>query len=237
MDKMLGNEEIRALITALGTGIGERFDMDKLRYHRIIIMTDADVDGAHIRTLLLTFFFRHMRAADRRAATCTSPSRRCTASRQGATSTAGSTATTSATSDRAAREEEGGNREIRIQRYKGLGEMNPEQLWDTTMNPAKRTMLQVDLEDAMEADEVFAMLMGDDVAPRKKFIQTHARRSRTWTCSQMIRQDKRRGRLATPADPSSIRGAEATCVRTRSALLRIDYPESALPVAARCTCH
>ena len=169
LDKMLANNEVKALITALGTGIGETFDLDRLRYHRIMLMADADVDGSHIRTLLLTFFFRHMRdlimsghlylaqpplfrvqhgknykyvfnEAARDAYIATLP--------QGARYT--------------------------VQRFKGLGEMNPEQLWETTLNPQNRMLLQITIDDAREADETFTMLMGDHVPPRKRFIQTHA---------------------------------------------------------------
>jgi DNA gyrase subunit B len=173
-DKMLSNEEIRAMITALGAGIGETFDVEKLRYNRVIVMTDADVDGSHIRTLLLTFFFRNM------ASVITSghlyiaqpPLYRVQVGREA------HYAYTEGERDRLiaeARKRRGGTGEVPVQRYKGLGEMNPDQLWETTMNPATRTILRVDMEDAVLADEVFEMLMGDQVPPRKKFIQTHAK--------------------------------------------------------------
>ena len=172
MDRMLGNEEIRAMITALGIGIGESLDVSKLRYNRVIIMTDADVDGSHIRTLLLTFFFRNMAPLiqEGHLFIAQPPLFRVQAGRD----------VRYAYSDRERDQivaEVGSKRksEVGIQRYKGLGEMNPEQLWDTTMNPATRTILRADLQDAVVADEVFDMLMGDAVPPRKKFIQTHAK--------------------------------------------------------------
>jgi DNA gyrase subunit B len=172
-DKMLANEEIRALITALGTDIGERFNIEKLRYNRIIIMCDADVDGSHIRTLLLTFFFRNLEAliANSHLFIAQPPLYRIQTGRN---------EQEWIYDDRrrdelvAQLQKKNGGKEVPIQRYKGLGEMNPEQLWETTMNPATRTLLQVDLENAAHADEVFLKLMGDAVAPRRTFIQTHA---------------------------------------------------------------
>ena len=165
---MLQNNEIRTLLTALGTGIGDQFDPTKLRYHRVVIMTDADVDGSHIRTLLLTFFFRHLEQLilDGNVYIAQPPLYRVRSGKQESW----------AYNDEeleAALKKLGEKAEI--QRYKGLGEMNPEQLWETTMNPANRTMLQVQVDDAMDADEVFDTLMGDAVPPRKKFIQTHAK--------------------------------------------------------------
>jgi len=172
MDKMLGNEEIRAMITALGVGIGDQFDVSKLRYNRVIIMSDADVDGSHIRTLLLTFFFRHMPqlVTAGHLFIAQPPLFGITHNRE----------TRYAFSDGERDEivaeiQKKRKSEVRIQRYKGLGEMNAQELWDTTMDPSKRTILRVDLQDAVVADEVFDMLMGEMVAPRKKFIQTHAR--------------------------------------------------------------
>jgi DNA gyrase subunit B len=172
MDKMLSNEEVRAMITALGIGIGEHLDMSKLRYNRVIIMTDADVDGSHIRTLLLTFFFRNMPdlITDGHLYIAQPPLFRLQSGRE--------IRYAYSDSERDKAIAEIGKRrkgDVHIQRYKGLGEMNPEQLWETTMNPAVRTILRVDLQDAVGADEVFGMLMGDLVPPRKKFIQTHAR--------------------------------------------------------------
>ncbi|MBE3586721.1 MAG: DNA topoisomerase (ATP-hydrolyzing) subunit B [Thermoanaerobacter sp.] len=169
LDKILNNEEIRALITALGTGIGEDFDLSKARYHRILLMSDADVDGAHIRTLLLTFFYRYMRPLIEAGYVYIAqpPLYRI---RKGKVDRY-------AYSDAELEEilKEIGRDGVTIQRYKGLGEMNPQQLWETTMNPEKRTILQVNIEDAIEADAIFSMLMGDRVEPRREFIQQNAR--------------------------------------------------------------
>jgi len=173
-DKIISFEEIRALITALGAGTNETFDSSKLRYHRIIVMTDADVDGAHIRTLLLTFFFRQMRQviSDGYLYIAQPPLYRVQYGKESYY------AYSEQERDAALaeiREKNKNARDIHVTRYKGLGEMNPEQLWETTMNPATRTLLKVTLEDAALADEIFDMLMGDQVPPRKKFIQTHAK--------------------------------------------------------------
>jgi DNA gyrase subunit B len=172
MDRMLGSEEIRAMITALGVGIGEHLDIAKLRYNRCIIMTDADVDGSHIRTLLLTFFFRNMPQliTDGHLFIAQPPLYRIQSGRD--VQYAFSDQERDALVAELGKKRKG---EVGIQRYKGLGEMNPEQLWETTMNPASRTILRADLQDAVVADEVFDMLMGDQVPPRKKFIQTHAK--------------------------------------------------------------
>ena len=168
LDKMLQNNEIRTLLTALGTGIGEQFDPTKLRYHRVVLMTDADVDGSHIRTLLLTFFYRHLEQLilDGHVYIAQPPLYRVRAGKQEIWAY-----------DDAGLQEALGKlgEKAEIQRYKGLGEMNPDQLWDTTMDPAVRTLRQVTIEDTVEADETFDMLMGAAVPPRKKFIQTHAR--------------------------------------------------------------
>jgi DNA gyrase subunit B len=170
-DKMLAHEEIRALITALGTNIDSDMDLSKLRYHRIILMTDADVDGSHIRTLLLTFFFRHM----------------CELINQGHLFIAqpplyrikaGSLqhwVYSDQERDETLKRVKETNRKIELQRYKGLGEMSAEQLWETTMNPQTRTLLQVAVPDAVKADESFRILMGEEVPPRKAFIQAHAK--------------------------------------------------------------
>ncbi|HEX5991826.1 MAG TPA: DNA topoisomerase (ATP-hydrolyzing) subunit B [Thermomicrobiales bacterium] len=168
LDKMLQNNEIRTLLTALGTGIGDQFDPTKLRYHRVVIMTDADVDGSHIRTLLLTFFFRHLEQLilDGNVYIAQPPLYRIRNGKQEAWAYTDEEL-------QAALKKLGEKAEI--QRYKGLGEMNPEQLWDTTMDPNTRTLLQVTVDDSVEADETFDMLMGAAVPPRKKFIQTHAR--------------------------------------------------------------
>lgn len=172
MDKILGNEEIRALITALGTGIGEEFDISRARYHKVIIMTDADVDGAHIRTLLLTFFYRHMKQLVEKGYVYIAqpPLYRVRKSKTDHY----------VFSDKELEQllKRIGRDGISLQRYKGLGEMNPEQLWETTMNFDTRTVLQVQLEDAIEADQIFSMLMGDKVEPRRDFIRENARQVR-----------------------------------------------------------
>ena len=173
IDKMLENAEIKNIITAIGVGIGEHFTLAKLRYGRIVIMCDADVDGAHIRTLLLTFFFRHMqelidgghlyiaqpplfhiKMGKQVRYVYSDEERDALISEYKATHN---------------------GKEPEVGRYKGLGEMNPETLWDTTMDPARRTILQVNIEEAMEADKIFSMLMGDEVGPRKRFIESHAK--------------------------------------------------------------
>ncbi len=172
IDKILSNEEIRAMITAIGTGIGDDFQISEARYHKIIIMTDADVDGAHIRTLLLTFFFRQMPvlidsgyiyiaqpplfrvARGKEEIYCYTEQER----------------------DEAIKKLGGdGKQTVNVQRYKGLGEMNPDQLWDTTMDPEKRTVLRVTMEDAVEASNLFDRLMGDEVEPRRQFIERNAK--------------------------------------------------------------
>ncbi len=172
-DKVLSNEEIRAIITAIGTGIGEdEFDLGNARYHKIIIMTDADVDGSHIRTLLLTFFFRQMRNMVEAGMIYIAqpPLYRIGKGREE------HYAYSDAERDQILnRMRNGGDgKGIHVQRYKGLGEMNPEQLWKTTMDPSTRTILRVTLEDAVEADKIFQTLMGEDVDPRRKFIEENA---------------------------------------------------------------
>ncbi len=169
-DKVLAHEEIRSLITALGIGIGDMVDFSRLRYHRVIIMTDADIDGAHIRTLLLTFFYRNMMEliGQGHLYIAQPPLYRIQAGKQ--------EFWIYTDSERDAKLKElQGSKKVEVQRYKGLGEMSPLQLWETTMDPAKRTMLKVEVEDAMAADQVFNMLMGSEVPPRKAFIQAHAR--------------------------------------------------------------
>ena len=169
LDKILSNDEIRTIITALGTGIGEEFNIEKARYHKIVIMTDADVDGAHIRTLLLTFFYRYMRNIIECGYVYIAqpPLFKITQGKKifyayGEKDLKRILAELPQT------------QKIDLQRYKGLGEMNPEQLWETTMDPEARILLQVNLQDAIEADETFEMLMGDKVEPRKNFIQENA---------------------------------------------------------------
>jgi len=169
MDRALKNAEIGSLITALGAGLGEDMDLDKLRYHKIVIMTDADVDGAHIRTLILTFFFRYMPDLVN-AGHIYIAQPPLFKIKKGKNEYY-------AYSERQmkAKIEEIGDKGVVVSRYKGLGEMNPEQLWSTTMNPETRTLLQVTVEDAIAADEIFSILMGDEVLPRKQFIQEHAK--------------------------------------------------------------
>ena len=169
LDRILSNNEVRAMITAAGTGIGEDFDISKARYHKIVIMTDADVDGAHIRTLLLTFFYRYMRKIIEAGYIYIAqpPLYKVQQGKRieyayNNQQLEAINATLTATP------------KPNVQRYKGLGEMNPDQLWDTTMNPETRTLLQVNLKDAIEADETFEMLMGEKVEPRRQFIEENA---------------------------------------------------------------
>ncbi|MEK7090683.1 MAG: toprim domain-containing protein, partial [Patescibacteria group bacterium] len=195
IDKMLASKEIRSLVIALGAAIGNEFDASRLRYHRIIIATDADVDGAHIRTLLLTLFFRYFLPAITKGYLyiATPPLYRIQkakvvryaysdqekesvlrefekSSRDKSIKTEGADAEPA---EEAA--ESGKLKGVTIQRYKGLGEMNPEQLWETTMDPARRLLKQVAIKDAEEANRIFDILMGSEVAPRKTFIETHAK--------------------------------------------------------------
>ncbi|MCX7608982.1 MAG: toprim domain-containing protein, partial [Anaerolineales bacterium] len=171
LDKILSSNEIKALISALGTGIGDTFDLSGLRYHRVILMTDADVDGAHIRTLLLTFFFRYMQPLieEGHLYIAQPPLYRIGYKNQVYY------AYSEAEREKVLKSLGVSADKVSISRYKGLGEMNPQQLWETTMNPATRTLLLVTIEDAAEADRTFDMLMGDAVDPRRRFIQTHAR--------------------------------------------------------------
>lgn len=168
LDKILNNEEIRTMITAFGSGIGSEFDITKRRYGKIIIMTDADVDGAHIRTLLLTFFYRYMRPLieNGHVYIAQPPLYQIRKGR--------SHWYTYSDEELAQKLDEIGRDGITVQRYKGLGEMNPEQLWETTMDPEKRTVLQVHLREAEEADSIFTILMGDKAEPRRRFIEEHA---------------------------------------------------------------
>jgi DNA gyrase subunit B len=172
-DKMLGHTEIAAIIKALGTNIGDEFDLSKLRYHRVIIMTDADVDGSHIRTLLLTFFFRHMKELidGGHLYIAQPPLYRIQRGKQHHWIYSEKEKETLLERLKGAA---GDGKSATVQRYKGLGEMNPEQLWETTMDPERRTMLQVVVEDAIQADHIFTQLMGEEVEPRKRFIQAHA---------------------------------------------------------------
>ena len=171
LDKILANNEVRALISALGTGIGDNFDISGLRYGRVIVMTDADVDGSHIRTLLLTFFFRYMPILieEGHLYIAQPPLFRIAYKNQV------KFAYSDVQKDHVIKEMGASSERASIQRYKGLGEMNPEQLWDTTMDPSVRTLLLITIDDAAEADRTFDMLMGSAVPPRRRFIQTHAR--------------------------------------------------------------
>ncbi|MGL5711888.1 MAG: DNA topoisomerase (ATP-hydrolyzing) subunit B [Paraclostridium sp.] len=169
LDKILSSDEIRNMITAYGCGIGDDFDLEKARYHKIVIMTDADVDGAHIRTLLLTFFFRYMRPLIENGFVYVAQPPLYKVKKQKQEHYVYSDKQLEALLEQI------GRNGVELQRYKGLGEMNAEQLWDTTMNPETRTLLQVSIEDAAVADEIFSMLMGDKVAPRKEFIETNAK--------------------------------------------------------------
>ena len=197
IDKILTNSELKSLIIALGTNVGEQFDIEKLRYHKIIIMTDADVDGAHIRTLLLTLFFRYFPDLIQKGHIYIAQPplysvkkgkdvewlyddgaldayKKKHAIKDADLEVTEAGEEESATELKA--EAHGPKAKLNIQRYKGLGEMNPEQLWETTMNPATRRMKIVAIEDAERASEIFDILMGAEVAPRKKFIQTHAKK-------------------------------------------------------------
>ena len=170
LDKILSSENVRPLIIALGAGIGDSFDISKLRYHRIIIMTDADVDGAHIRTLLLTFFYRHMpEVIDSGYLYIAQPPLY-----RISTGKVTKYAQSDKDLDRVVKEFTTKN--VSVQRFKGLGEMNADQLWETTMDPATRTLLNVEVEESAEADRIFTMLMGERVEPRKDFIKTEARK-------------------------------------------------------------
>jgi len=170
LDKILGNEEIKAMISALGTGIGDNFDIKNLRYGKVIIMTDADVDGSHIRTLLLTFFFRYMVQLIENGHVFIAQPPLYKVSHKGQIHYA----YTDADKDAYLKELGPAAEKATLQRYKGLGEMNPSQLWETTMNPETRTLLQVSVEDGAAADRTFDMLMGSAVPPRTRFITTHA---------------------------------------------------------------
>ena len=168
LDRVYGNDKLMPVITALGCGIGDEFDISKLRYGKVIIMADADVDGSHIRTLLLTFFFRFMKPLieNGHIYIAQPPLFRITKGKEHRY------AYTDAERDAILRSIDG---KTDIQRYKGLGEMDSEQLWETTMNPETRTMLKVDLNDAAAADEIFTILMGDKVEPRREFIEKNAK--------------------------------------------------------------
>ena len=170
-DKIYNNEKLQPVILAVGAGIGADFDISKIRYGKVIIMADADVDGAHIRTLLLTFFFRYMRPLIENGNVYLAQPPLYKISKRGMKDIY---CYTDEEMDNALKEV--GNENVNIQRYKGLGEMNPEQLWETTMDPKNRILIQVKLEDAIKADEIFTILMGDEIAPRREFIEQNARK-------------------------------------------------------------
>ena len=173
LDRVYGNDKLQPVITALGAGIGEDFDPLKLRYHKVIIMADADVDGAHIRTLLLTFFFRFMRPLieEGYVYSAVPPLYKLSRGKQQRV------AYSDEERDAISTEMRGGNPNVKIDisRYKGLGEMNPHELWETTMDPEKRTLRRITLDDAVHADATFTMLMGEKVEPRKEFIERKAK--------------------------------------------------------------
>ena len=172
-DKVIGNDKLQPVIAALGAGIGQEFHIEKLRYHKIVIMADADVDGSHIRTLMLTFFFRYMRPLIENGYVYSAMPPLYKLTRGKTTRMAFS----DEERDRISAELRGdnSNAKVDIARFKGLGEMNPQELWDTTMDPEKRTLKRIELEDARKADEIFTLLMGEKVEPRKEFIETNAR--------------------------------------------------------------
>ena len=172
-DKIYGNDKLQPVIIALGAGIGDEFDVNKLRYHKIVIMADADVDGAHIRTLMLTFFFRFMRPLIEQGYVYSAVPPLYKLSRGKTTRVAFS----DEERDRVSAELRGDNpnAKVDISRFKGLGEMDPHELWETTMNPETRTLRRICLEDAVKADEIFTILMGEQVEPRKAFIEENAK--------------------------------------------------------------
>ena len=171
-DKVIGNDKLQPVITALGAGIGESFDLSKLRYHKIVIMADADVDGSHIRTLLLTFFFRFMRPLIENGYVYSAVPPLYKLTRGKTTRVAFS----DEERDRISAEMRGDNPNARvdISRFKGLGEMNPDELWETTMNPETRTLRRITLADAVAADAIFTVLMGEEVEPRRRFIEENS---------------------------------------------------------------
>jgi DNA gyrase subunit B len=168
LDKILANKEILSMIQAFGTGIGDEFDVTKARYHKVVIMTDADVDGAHIRTLLLTFLYRYMRALIEGGFVYIAQPPLYKVQY-------GKKVFYAYNEEQLQQSIQENDAKPTVQRYKGLGEMNAEQLWETTMDPESRTLLRVTLEDAIDADKVFSMLMGDEVDPRREFIETNAK--------------------------------------------------------------
>lgn len=175
LDRMLSSDEVKALIVALGVGVGDDINMEKLRYHRIIIMTDADVDGAHIRTLLLTLFYRHYSQIINNGHLYIAQPPLYGVKFRNKIHYTHSESERDQVIEQLKKDNKGNTPGLNVQRYKGLGEMNPEQLWETTLNPENRVLLRVGVEDAERADEIFSQLMGDDVLPRKRFIQSLAK--------------------------------------------------------------
>ena len=173
VDKIYGNDKLQPLIVALGAGIGEEFNLEKLRYQKIIIMADADVDGSHIRTLLLTFFFRYMRPLIENGYVYSAVPPLYKLKRGKAERVAYSDAERDAIS--AEMRADNPNAKIEISRYKGLGEMNPDELWETTMDPERRTLRRITLDDGIKADEIFTILMGEEVEPRRAWIEENAK--------------------------------------------------------------
>jgi DNA gyrase subunit B len=171
-DKVLVNDKLQPISASLGTGIGTTFDLDKLRYHKVIIMADADVDGSHIRTLLLTFFFRYMTSLIVEGHVFLAMPPLYKVSLNGSIFYAYDDSEKARVIEGLAKT--GNEDKINIQRYKGLGEMNPSQLWETTMDPDRRNIIQITMEDAVGADEMFTTLMGEQVEPRRKFIEENA---------------------------------------------------------------
>ena len=172
-DKVIGNDKLQPVITALGAGIGEEFNLEKLRYHKIVIMADADVDGSHIRTLMLTFFFRYMRPLIEQGYVYSAMPPLFKLVRGKTTRVAFSEEERDKIS--AELRAENPNAKVDISRFKGLGEMNPHELWETTMDPERRTLKRIEMDDAIKADEIFTLLMGEKVEPRKEYIEQNAK--------------------------------------------------------------
>ena len=173
MDKVYGNDKLQPVITALGAGIGDEFNVEKLRYHKIIIMADADVDGSHIRTLLLTFFFRYMRPLIENGYVYSAVPPLYKLTRGKTTRVAYSDPERDKVS--AEMRSDNPNAKVDINRFKGLGEMDPHELWETTMDPEKRSLRRITLDDAVAADQIFTILMGEQVEPRKQWIEQNAK--------------------------------------------------------------